>query len=331
MNDDRLIAYWLLTCCAILLALVMVGGATRLTGSGLSIVEWRPVTGVLPPMSEQAWQKELEAYRQSPEYRTVNRGMSMDAFKTIFWWEWWHRFLARFLGLAFALPLIWFWARGRIPGHLRWPLVGILCLGGLQGYMGWFMVQSGLVDIPRVSPYRLAAHLALALLIYAAMLKVALGVLKPVPGEPHRSVRALVGLVALTIVSGAFVAGLKAGYLYNTFPLMAGQLVPDGLAHLEPGWRNFFENPTTVQFIHRLLGVVTLVSVAALWFLSLRRRFPVPARFAFHALMVAVVVQVTLGISTLLMHVPVALGTLHQGGAVILLSVALSLDHLARR
>jgi heme a synthase len=352
-TDQRAIGYWLLACCAILLALVMLGGATRLTGSGLSIVNWKPVTGVLPPLTEADWQAEMELYRQSPEYQKVNRGMSLPEFKRIFYYEYAHRLLARSLGLVFALPLAWFWWRGRIDRRLRWPLLGILALGAAQGYMGWFMVKSGLVDIPRVSPYRLAAHLGLALLIYAAMFWVALRVLWPMPGstELHsaaldqkrrvqlgdpgpglsRSSTLLLLLAAVTIVSGAFVAGLKAGYLYNTFPLMAGEWVPTGVLHYEPMWRNFFENPATVQFVHRCLALTTLVSVLAVWLFGLRQRLPRRQRVALHALAAITLLQVALGIGTLLLYVPVSLGTLHQGGAVVLLSAVLVLLHLARR
>ncbi len=334
--SERQIATWLLVCCAILFALVVLGGVTRLTGSGLSITDWRPVTGALPPLSEQAWQQEFDLYRASPEYQKVNRGMSLDEFKVIYGYEWAHRLLARLLGLAFALPLAWFWMRGRIPPRLRWQLLGILGLGMLQGYMGWFMVKSGLVDIPRVSPYRLGAHLALALLIYAAMFWLALGLLRPTrsraPVPVAGGLRALLILVAITIMSGAFVAGLRAGYVYNTFPLMAGQWVPDGLLHLEPAWRNWFENPATVQFTHRLLGLGTLAVVLLLWLRAWRLPLAATQRLAFHGLAAAAIVQATLGIKTLLLYVPVSLGAAHQGGAVVLLSMALfALHELGQR
>lgn len=329
----RAIGIWLLGCCAILLALVMLGGATRLTGSGLSIVNWKPVTGILPPLTDAAWEAELDLYRQSPEYKTVNRGMSIAQFKRIFYYEYAHRLLARSLGFAFALPLAWFWWRGAIDRRLRWPLVGILALGAAQGYMGWFMVKSGLVDIPRVSPYRLAAHLGLALMIYASMFWLALRVLWPrvaAGAGLSRSSVLLLLLAAITIVSGAFVAGLKAGYLYNTFPLMAGAWVPDGVLHYQPLWVNFFENPATVQFVHRCLALTTLASVLAVWWLALRRALTPPQRMAAHVVAAIALLQVGLGIGTLLMYVPVWLGTLHQGGAVLLLSAVLVLLHLHR-
>lgn len=336
-ENERALALWLLACCAILLALVMLGGATRLTGSGLSIVEWRPVTGILPPIGEAAWQAELDKYRTSPEYQKVNRGMSLAEFKTIFWFEYWHRLLARSLGLVFALPLAWFWLRGRIPKRLRRPLIGILALGAVQGWMGWFMVKSGLVDVPRVSPYRLAAHLTLALLIYGSMLWLALGLLRgkrpaaaPAASPLAPWFRVLLAAVALTILSGAFVAGLRAGYIYSTFPLMAGQWIPEGVLHLEPAWLNFFENPATVQFSHRVLAMTTLTLALAAWIIG-RRQLPPGTRGPLHVLLAAVAVQVTLGISTLLLYVPVWLGTLHQGMAVMVLSAVLMLGQATRR
>jgi heme a synthase len=334
-GSERQIAAWLLVCCAILFSLIVLGGVTRLTGSGLSITDWRPVTGVLPPFSEQAWQSEFDLYRASPEYQQVNRGMSMAEFKVIYGYEYAHRLLARMLGLVFAVPLLWFWLRGRIPRRLRWPLLGLLGLGMLQGYMGWFMVASGLVDIPRVSPYRLAAHLSLALIIYAVMFWLALGLLRPrhrpAADGVRRGLQPLLLVVAVTILSGAFVAGLKAGFVYNTFPLMAGQWVPDGLLHLEPAWRNWFENPATVQFTHRVLGMGTLALVLFLWVRALRLPLSSTQRVAFHGLAAVAILQATLGIKTLLMFVPVSLGAAHQGGAVILLSMVLFALHEAGR
>ena len=334
-GSERQIAIWLLACCAILFALLVLGGVTRLTGSGLSITDWRPVTGVLPPFTEQAWQQEFDLYRASPEYRQVNRGMALHDFKVIYGYEYAHRLLARALGLAFAVPLAWFWLRGRIAPRLRWPLLGVLGLGMLQGYMGWFMVKSGLVDMPRVSPYRLGAHLGLALLIYASMFWLALGLLRPrgAAASPRvrRGLQPLLLVLAVTIMSGAFVAGLKAGLVYNTFPMMAGQWVPDGLLHYQPVWRNWFENAATVQFTHRLLGLGTLALVLYLWLRSMRLPLSSVQRVVFHGLAAAAILQATLGIMTLLMFVPVSLGAAHQGGAVVLLSMALFALHDAGR
>lgn len=327
-DTDRAVGWWLLSCCAVLLALVMVGGATRLTESGLSIVDWRPVTGVLPPLDEAAWTAEFARYRDSPQYAQVNAGMTLADFKLIFWFEYFHRLLARLLGLWFALPLAWFWIRGAVAKHLRWPLVGILALGAAQGYLGWFMVKSGLVDVPRVSPYRLAAHLSLALLIYASMFWLALRTLWP-RGAPSASrarlAAALLGAVGVTIVFGAFVAGLRAGLMYNTFPLMGGQWVPDGVLAMRPIWRNAFENPVAVQFVHRCLAVSTLLLVLANWWRLRRLSLARSQRIALHALVAMTVVQVGLGLAALLWRVPVVVGTLHQGGAVLLLSAVLVL------
>jgi heme a synthase len=329
--NERQLGAWLLVCCAILFSLVVLGGVTRLTGSGLSITDWRPVTGVLPPMSEQGWQEAFDLYRASPEYQKVNRGMSMHDFKVIYGWEYAHRLLARLLGLVFAVPLAWFWLKRRIPERLRWPLLGLLGLGMLQGYMGWFMVKSGLVDVPRVSPYRLAAHLSLALLIFAGMFWLALGLLRPrlatAGAALGRGLRPLLVLLAFTIVWGAFVAGLRAGYVYNTFPLMGGQWIPDGLVYLEPAWRNWFDNTATVQFTHRVLAMGTLVLVLALWGRALRLPLDATQKLAFHLLLAATLLQVVLGIKTLLMFVPVSLGAAHQGGAVVLLAAVLFALH----
>lgn len=326
---ERAIGAWLLACCGVLLALVMLGGATRLTESGLSIVDWRPVTGVLPPLDAAAWQAEFDKYRASPQYTQVNRGMSLDEFKLIFGFEYAHRLLARLLGLVFALPLLVFWWRGWIAPPLRWRLLGVLALGAAQGYMGWYMVKSGLVDMPRVSHYRLAAHLSLALLVYAAMLWLALQLRWPVPAGAARPrsrfAAALLALLGLTIVFGAFVAGLRAGLGYNTFPLMGGRWVPDGFLLLQPAWLNFLENPATVQFTHRWLALGTLAAIALLWWRMRRRELERTQRAALRALVAMALVQVGLGIATLLWHVPVVLATLHQGGAVLLLSAVLVL------
>jgi len=327
--DSRAVGHWLLFCCGVLLALVMLGGATRLTESGLSMVDWRPVTGVLPPIGEQAWAEEFERYRQSPQYTKVNRGMAMSDFKLIFWFEYGHRLLARTLGLVFGLPLLWFWLRKRLPRGTGWPLLGILALGAAQGYMGWFMVKSGLVDIPRVSHYRLAAHLSLAFIIYGCMLWLALRLLWPrreFSGKAIISRRLFVGmltLLAITIVFGAFVAGLRAGLIYNTFPLMAGQLIPDGLFTLQPWWSNFLENPLTVQFVHRCLALTTLATVLYLAWRMRGANLDHGQRGALHGLVAMTGVQVALGVATLLLYVPVWLGTLHQGGAVLLITAVL--------
>ena len=334
---DRPIAWWLLVCCALVFAMVVLGGVTRLTGSGLSMVNWKPVSGVLPPFSQAAWGREFEHYRDSPEYAYVNRGMSLDEFKGIFWFEYAHRLLGRLIGVVFLIPFLYFLLRRRIKPSLAPQLVTMFVLGGLQGLLGWYMVKSGLVDDPHVSQYRLAAHLGLAMLIYAFMLWTALGILRRGDSaEPRgrsrlaRFTMILAVAVFITMMSGAFVAGLKAGFSYNTFPLMAGKLVPDGMWSVAPAFLNLFENVTTVQFNHRVLAIATFSAIIVLWLVARRMSLPRRQRLWLHATALAAVVQVALGISTLVMHVPVPLAALHQAGAMVLLTVLLCLAYETR-
>lgn len=327
----RAVALWLLTGAALIFAMVVIGGITRLTESGLSIVEWRPVSGTLPPLSEAAWQAEFEKYRQSPQYQQVNRGMSLSDFKTIFWWEYIHRLWGRLIGLAFALPMVIFWARGAFDAALKRRVLLLLALGGLQGAIGWWMVASGLRDVPAVSPYRLATHLGMALVIYGITLWTALGLLQPRAAGPltgaQRGTLGLLGLLSVTILAGAFVAGLDAGKIYNEFPWMGAGLVPPDYWHPSlTGLRNFFENHAAVQFHHRLLAVGTAaVALAfAVWL----------ARIGWRAWAIALAgsisLQIALGILTLLYQVPVDLGAAHQAGAVLVLTVMIALLHRQR-
>jgi cytochrome c oxidase assembly protein subunit 15 len=302
--------------------MVVVGGATRLTDSGLSITEWKPILGAIPPLSEADWLEVFEKYKAIPEYQIQNRGMSLAEFKFIFWWEWAHRFLGRFIGLAFAVPCLFFALTGRVERAL-WPrLAGLFVLGGLQGALGWYMVASGLVDRVDVSQYRLAAHLSVAAVIFAALLWTAWGIGSPRrrPGQAgSRLALILAALVLAQIAAGGFVAGLDAGMGYNTWPLMDGKLIPDGLASMSPGWANLFENALTVQFNHRLLAYVVLA--LAIW--QAARRFSA----ASGALAMAVAIQACLGILTLLLQVPLWLALVHQAGALIVLAAALWLVH----
>jgi cytochrome c oxidase assembly protein subunit 15 len=328
----RPVAAWLFLCCGLIFLMVVVGGVTRLTLSGLSITEWKPVIGIVPPLSAADWTAEFARYQQIPEYRAIHFAMSLDEFKSIYYWEYLHRLLGRLIGVAFAVPFIWFLVRRRLPRNLAPPLAGILLLGFLQGALGWYMVESGLADRVEVSQYRLVAHLALALAIYAAILWTALGIVRgspfqePSPGWRRAADAALV-LVALTILAGGFVAGTRAGLTYNTFPLMDGRLVPAGYAQLHPLWLNWFENVAAVQFDHRVLAVATATAVFLLWAAGLRANLPKPARKALHALLAAAVLQVALGISTLLLVVPIPLAAAHQAGAVLLLTAAIVLRH----
>jgi cytochrome c oxidase assembly protein subunit 15 len=332
---SRPVAIWLLGCCAMIFAMVVIGGITRLTLSGLSITEWQPVTGILPPLSAAAWAAEFEKYQHIPQYRLMNAVMSLADFQTIYWWEYVHRLWGRLIGAAYLLPFLYFLARGRIPRRLAWPLAGIFALGTAQGALGWYMVESGLADRVDVSQYRLVAHLVLALAIYAMTLWIALGLLfKPesaatAPGW-RRASEALIGLVALTIAAGGFTAGLHAGLTYNTFPLMDGRFVPAGYDQLQPFARNWFENVASVQFDHRLLAMTTVGAVLLLWLAGWRASLPYPARVALHTLVAAAAVQSALGVSTLLLVVPIPLAAAHQAGAVLLLTAVILLRHTLR-
>jgi heme a synthase len=315
------------------LAMVVIGGVTRLTESGLSITEWKPLTGALPPLSAEAWQREFALYRRIPEAQTVHAGITLAEFKRIYFWEYLHRLWGRLIGVVYAVPLLWFAWRRRLPPGLLWPLSGIFLLGAVQGAVGWWMVTSGLTDRTDVSQYRLVAHLGLALVIYAATLELALRLLaseKPAATAPppalRRAAPAVLALVFLTILSGGFVAGLDAGLAYNTFPLMNGEFFPAGYAHLDPLWLNFFENATAVQFNHRLLATATFGACLAAW-LCCRPRAAGAARRSLDLLLAAATLQAGLGIATLLLAVPIVLGALHQAGAVLLLTAALLLRH----
>ena len=344
-DNLRPVAVWLLLCCAMIGVMVVLGGMTRLTLSGLSITEWQPVIGVLPPLSHAQWLIEFDKYKEIPQYRLVTHGMSLADFKTIYWWEYAHRLWGRLIGLAYALPLLYFAVRRQLPRRLSASLAGILLLGAAQGALGWYMVESGLAERVEVSQYRLVAHLALALAIYAATLWVALGLLDeanpPHPDPPpqvgegvsmcwRRAGEMLIGLVALTILAGGFVAGLNAGLTYNTFPLMDGNLVPAGYAALEPLPRNWFENVAAVQFDHRLLATVTLAAVLGLWLAGWRAALPPRTRIALRTLAGIAVLQFALGLGTLLLVVPIPLAAAHQAGAVLLLTAALVFRHCLR-
>ena len=332
-RQERIVAVWLLVCCAMIFAMVVLGGVTRLTGSGLSMVEWDPIFGVVPPLGEQEWQRVFEQYRASPEYQKVNMHMEVDDFKSIYWFEFAHRLLGRAIGMVFLLPFLFFLWRGWLRRPLIPKLVVMFVLGGLQGALGWYMVASGLVDDPHVSQYRLTAHLLMAFLIYGFIFWVALDLWEGrkraatavVPKPLRRGTAWFLSLLVIAIGSGGLVAGLKAGYAYSTFPLMDGHLVPKAIFLLEPRWRNFFENIATVQFDHRLLATLVFISGIALWFHA--RRLPAPLRLRSHLLLAMIGIQIALGISTLLLHIPVALASLHQAGALVLFTVTLYLLH----
>ncbi len=338
-RSRRAIAAWLLACCALVFAMVVVGGVTRLTHSGLSIVEWQPIVGTLPPLDEAQWQATFDKYKETPEYKLVNEGMALDEFKGIFWWEYFHRLLGRLIGVAFLVPFLVFLVRRRIPEGYGWKLAGIFALGGLQGAMGWYMVKSGLVDDPRVSPFRLTAHLGLAILIFAAMQWVAMSLLfapgpardDPAARRARRWTAGVAVLVFAMILTGGFVAGIRAGFAYNTFPLMNGSVVPPEILMLEPWWTNFFWNMATVQFDHRLGAWLLAFTVPVAWWAVRRADLSRRATLGAALLLAMLAAQVALGIATLVHVVPLPLAAAHQAGAVILFALALHAAHATRR
>ncbi|MFI5244624.1 MAG: COX15/CtaA family protein [Gemmatimonadales bacterium] len=333
-NDtSRAIGRWLALWAVMIALLVLIGGATRLTESGLSITEWQPVSGVIPPLGESAWAAEFAKYQRIPQYQLLHQGMSLADFKTIFLWEYVHRLWARLLGVALAIPLLWFAVRRRLPREL-WPrLTGLLVLLGLQGALGWWMVASGLSERTSVSQYRLAAHLVTALALYAFTVWTAAELIAPRSGRAPNADRSLnsglVGLALLvpfTAASGAFVAGLRAGKIYNTFPLMGAGLVPREYGQLTPWWRNLFENPSAVQFNHRAIAMATFALALWVWYRGRKSTNPGLPR-ATRLVLYAAFVQVALGIATLLTGVPIVLGVAHQAGALLLFTAALLAMH----
>lgn len=325
--NTRPVAVWLFAMCALLFLIVVVGGLTRLTDSGLSITEWKPVTGALPPLSAAAWDAEFEKYRQIPEYQLVNKGMSLAEFKRIYWWEWGHRVLGRLIGVAFLVPFLWFWATGRIARPLVPKLALMFVLGGLQGALGWYMVVSGLSGRVDVSQYRLAAHLGLAIVIYIYMFWIALDLWRRPAAAISRPVLGLVALIFLQILIGAFVAGLDAGLAYNTWPLMDGAVIPGQLFVQSPWWINLFENPKAVQWLHRMMAYAVVLAVVWHW-VRMRRT---PSHASATLLLAAVLAQTALGIWTLLAAVPIWLGAAHQAGAMLVLTAALYHAHETAR
>ncbi|KAK2639045.1 hypothetical protein Ddye_026840 [Dipteronia dyeriana] len=344
---QKMVGIWLFGSAAWVFSMVVLGGVTRLTRSGLSMTDWK-FTGGLPPLSDDEWFQEFEKYKQSPEYKRVNKGMSIEDFKFIYWMEYAHRMWGRGLGIIFALPFSYFLRKGYITLRLGLRLSSLFALGAGQGFIGWWMVKSGLEEPPseyaqpRVSPYRLAAHLTSAFVIYSGLFWTGLSVVMPEP--PAESVTWVRGaarvkklaipvsfIVGITAISGAFVAGNDAGRAYNTFPKMGDTWIPDDIFNMKPLIRNFFENTSTVQLDHRILATTTLFSIGALWLATKKLDIHPVIRSLIGSTVGMAALQVTLGISTLLSYVPVSLGSAHQAGALTLLTLMILLNHTVRK
>ncbi len=330
----RPVRLWLFAIAGLVFAMVVLGGATRLTGSGLSITEWQPILGAVPPMSEAAWQEAFEKYRHIPEYSQINPGMTLQGFKAIYWWEWMHRLLGRLIGVVFFIPFAIFLMRGSIPRAFIPGIAALFVLGGAQGALGWFMVRSGLADRVDVSQYRLAAHLALAVAIagYSFWLALSLGrsterdKRRPVSKAPlpaRLGAGVLAGLVYLQIIAGAFVAGLKAGHASNTWPLMNGEVIPPGLDAYSPWYVNLFENPLTAQFAHRALAYAIAIFAAGLAIVIWKTKQAQALLLPMIAIIAAVLIQIALGIATVVYGVPLAIALAHQANAIVLFALAL--------
>lgn len=334
----RGIILWLFGTCFLIWLMIMLGGATRLTHSGLSIVEWKPIVGIIPPLTEATWLEEFAKYQQFPEYQLINQGMSLSDFKFIFFMEYAHRLLGRLIGLFFLIPLVYFWVRGQLSPGLKRMSLAVGLLGLAQGFMGWYMVKSGLVKNPSVSHYRLTVHLVLALVLFGILFVAGLRQLSPndkiVRARNNRTVMLVhfsALAIVLTIIYGGFVAGLKAGKMYNTYPLMGGDFIPFEWAYLSPAWVNFLENAATVQWVHRTIAIVTLALVITAMIGLLRSNYGNVVKESAKFMIATICFQVLLGITTLLYEVPVSLGTLHQGMAVIVLGLILLVIHNVHR
>ncbi|MDB5478603.1 MAG: heme synthase [Alphaproteobacteria bacterium] len=333
-NNHRILALWLFTCCGMIAAMIVIGAITRLTESGLSMVEWRAAMDMLPPLNQEAWNAAFHKYQASPEFLDKNSGMDLAQYKNIYFWEWLHRLWGRLIGLVYALPLLYFWLRGRIPNELKPRFILFLALGGLQGFIGWYMVKSGLVNEPRVSHYRLALHLGTALVLFSALWAQALPLWPRSADALWRNyIPALqkyrahgwvcLAVLSVTILWGAFVAGLDAGMIYNEFPLMGGKLMPGEIFFLSPAWKNFLENPAAVQFTHRVLGIATFLVIFSFALEAWQSRNWLLQRFGI-ALGLIVLLQLALGIATLLSRVDIILAAAHQANALVLLATTIA-------
>ena len=326
MKDNKRVIYWLLTGCTLIFIMVVVGGITRLTHSGLSISNYKLISGTIPPLNDVDWKEAFDLYKEYPEYQKLNKGMSIEDFKDIYFWEWIHRVIGRFIGIVFLLPFLYFLLKRQLSKSTIKKCILLLFLGGFQGFLGWYMVSSGLVDRPDVSHYRLAMHLTTAFITFAYTLWVALDLIFPTKKEINKGFRNLIriGLVVLVvqIIYGAFVAGLDAGWIHNHWPFMSdGQFIHDSVTiEQTPVWRNFIEGKSGVQFVHRTLAYVVVAFIAVLWWKSKQQTQSALQSKGLNALVLLVLVQFVLGILTLVLQVPVVLGVLHQVAAFFLLA-----------
>lgn len=332
--QNKPIGVWLLLCCLMIALMVGIGGLTRLTNSGLSMTEWKPITGWLPPLNVEDWQAEFNNYQTSPEFKKINPNMDIEGFKKIFWLEYIHRVMGRVTGLVFLLPLIYFFVRKQVTATLALKLLGIFSIGALQGVIGWFMVKSGLKDNPQVSQYWLAFHLSTAFLIFWLVFWTALSsIMKPViQGDlKYKGLLKFSVIIScavfIQIVLGAFVAGTHAGFMYNTFPDMDGHIIPPDMWYITPWYKNIFENLTTIQFNHRLIAYVVSLAIIVFWFISRRFQLTNKTNYAIGLLVVSIGVQFTLGVQTLLKQVPVSLASLHQVMALIVFALSIWVTH----
>lgn len=345
-SHRRQLAYWLIGCCVMIYMMVVIGGVTRLTHSGLSMVEWKPILGTIPPLNQQEWEVAFAKYKKFPEYK-VRRGMQLAEFKKIFFVEYFHRLFGRLIGLVFFIPFVLFWLLKRIPKPYIKHFLGLFILGGLQGVLGWYMVKSGLVNVPRVSPYRLTAHLGLAFFLYGYTLWLALDLL----GFTHQkyaseeaelmrsstwnslrtAAKVLLGIIFVMILSGGFVAGSRAGFAFNTWPLMNGSLIPSGLLNLKPWFINAFENNLTIQFNHRMIAYILSVAIPVFWWKSMKLQAKGKMSLVLNLFLGGLVLQVALGITTLLWVVPMPLAAAHQAGALLLMTFSLLVVHYLKQ
>ena len=328
--NDKLIVRWLLTCAVVIFGMILLGGVTRLTDSGLSMVEWQPLMGIIPPLSHNDWQQLFLKYQQFPEYQQINLGMTLGECKVIFMYEYLHRVLGRLIGLLFFIPFVYFFLTRRISPQLLPKLLLMLLLGGCQGLMGWYMVKSGLIDVPHVSQYRLTAHLGLAIAIYGFIVWTSLGLINKPSNQPSglgMPACIISGLIFLMILSGGLVAGTRAGYAYSTWPLMGDSFIPAGLYDMSPIWLSAFENITTIQFNHRMFAYIIALVLVSFSVFALKKNISENVRIGIYSMLFLLLVQITLGISTLIFHVPVAIAAAHQIGSVALLTATLFVSH----